>query len=92
MLLAIRQKNDLAEQLQLVCHGAGTALERAHARCCVVQSVSSVTRAATVCRREPRELPFCAAAKRVGYPEVNGDSPRIFNAGRAGESWRNTCK
>jgi hypothetical protein len=54
MLLAIRQKNDLTDEVQLVCHGAAIALESADEPSCVVESVSTITRAAMNCRRAGR--------------------------------------
>jgi hypothetical protein len=46
----IRQKNDLTDEVQLVCHGASKGLESRCEQSRVVESVSGITRAAIDCR------------------------------------------
>jgi hypothetical protein len=50
MMPSIRQKNDLTDEVQLVCHGLDPGVQAAHERTWAVKSVRGVTRAAMDCR------------------------------------------
>jgi hypothetical protein len=50
MMPSIRQKNDLTDEVQLVCHRLVLSVQAAKERTCAVESVRGITQAAMDCR------------------------------------------
>jgi hypothetical protein len=83
---SIRQKNDLTDEVQLVCHGLDPGVQAAHERSCAVESVRGITQAAMNCRwGELRRAAICRRyVNGSGVGDLRGARAPVPSDGIAG--------